>query len=180
MSKRFFAVLAGLVLWPQVAFVPSAQATGAGACTISGTINFTSSPLTPTQGAWNIEPAVIQCYGQFRPWGRMLGPGSFAGSGVYATPPTASGAASGACAPHIGSGTVDYMIPTSEQDVHLIEPQSFFMAGAGSFTTPTLKGIFQVGPINDGDEGCLAQPVSDAVFLAQVVLLRPPSTAAFR
>lgn len=167
-------MLVGLALVPLLGFVPTARATGTGVCTISGTIHFTSSPRTPTEGGWSIEPAVMQCRGVFRGWDRILGPGSFKGSGVYSNPPTGGGT----CVPQVGSGTVDYLIPTSEQDVRVIEPQGFLLAGAGSFTTPTLKGTFQVTPPFDGEADCQAKPATEAYFLAEVVMLRLPPRPA--
>jgi hypothetical protein len=74
----------------------------------------------------------------------------------------------GGCARALGSGTVDYWIPTDEQDVHVKEPHTFLLAGAGAFTTPTLRGLFQT--VSDGN--CLTTPPARALFLAEVSLLR--------
>jgi len=51
------------------------------------------------------------------------------------------------------------------------EPHAFLLAGAGVFTTPTLRGTFQI-PLYEGN--CLTAPVSRAMFLAQVSLVRVP------
>lgn len=168
--KRSAALLA-LVVLPVLGFIPTAHALGAGICTISGTIRFSTSPQIPTQGTWHIETGVIECRGLFNRVERILGPGSFSGSGFYGTMAPNHG---GACLHQVGSGTVDYRIPTSEQDVHLIEPQTFVLAGAGSFTTPTLKGTFQVSPPYDGEGVCLTKPLSRAVFLAEAAMVRHP------
>ena len=64
---------------------------------------------------------------------------------------------------------VDYWIPTEKQDVHVVEPNAFLLAGAGAITTPTLKGVFQI-PAYDGN--CVTAPVTRATFLAEVTLFR--------
>jgi hypothetical protein len=71
---------------------------------------------------------------------------------------------------HVGTGKVDYMIPTSEADVRIQEPHDFVLAGAGAFTTPSLRGTFQITPPYEGD--CVTRPVTRATFIAQAVLLR--------
>jgi hypothetical protein len=164
--RRCVGLVLVLVALPLVRFAPAAEATGAAVCTISGTITFSPSSVTAARGSWAIEPAVIDCHGLFRSSDRILGPGRFAGSGSYTAVPQGSGP----CLQWIGSGTVDYVIPTSEQDVHLTEPHSFVLAGAGSFTTPTLRGPFQVTSLEDAD--CVTKPVTTALFVAQVVLVR--------
>ena len=50
-----------------------------------------------------------------------------------------------------------------------MEPYAFLLAGAGAFTTPTLRGTFQ---ITSFDGNCVTGPVTKASFLAQVTLLR--------
>jgi hypothetical protein len=167
--KRALLML-GLAALPTLGVAPAAEATGAAACTITGTINFSPSTVTATEGTWAIEPAVIECRGVFRSWERILGPGSFAGSGSYSALPTGSGT----CLHHTGSGTVDYRIPTTEADVHLTEPQSFVLAGAGAFSTPSLRATFQVSPPYDGD--CVTKPVTKALFVAEASMVRfsPP------
>jgi len=166
-------LLAGLVLAPIFGSAPRAEAAGAAGCTISGTITFRSAPSAPREGVWAIDPAVIDCHGLFNTWERILGPGSFTGSGTFTMAPHGGGA----CLQHIGSGTVDYRIPTSEQDVHLIEPQTFALAGAGSFRTPSLGGTFQLAQLQDGESDCMTQPVTRAVFVAQALMVRarPPA-----
>jgi hypothetical protein len=140
-------------------------------CTISGTINFSPSPQTPTQGGWSIDPAVIECRGLFRGWDRILRAGSFTGSGSYSTGRDSRGT----CLHRVGWGTVDYMIHTAEQDVHMVEPHDFVVTGAGTFTTPTLSGTSQVVPPYSGQGNCLTTPVTKAFLFAQVVMARLPS-----
>jgi hypothetical protein len=167
--KSPFVTLSGLALLCLLGFAPPADALGAGVCTISGIINFSPSQ-TPLQGVWSIDPAVIECRGLFRSWDRILQPGSFIGSGSYST------SGNGSCLERVGWGTVDYMIHTSEQDVHMVEPHEFVLAGGGTFTTPTLSGTSQVVPPYHGEGDCLTKPVSQkAFFLAQVVMARIPS-----
>jgi hypothetical protein len=168
--KRLVVLLTGLLAFALPGSMPAAQAVGTAVCSISGTITFTSSPRAPAQGGWSIDPAVIDCRGLFNGWERILGPGSFAGSGSYTT----GSDSSGKCVHHIGSGTVDYWIPTSEQDVHMIEPHTFVLTGGGAFSTPTLQGSFELLPASDG--GCLANPGSKMSFVAEAVMLRlrPP------
>jgi hypothetical protein len=163
--KRSLIIL-GLAALPIVGPVSTAEATGGAACTITGTISFEPSPVTPADGKWRIEPAVIDCRGLFRSWERILGPGVFAGSGTYTTLPT-SGAS---CLHNIGSGIVDYRIPTTEADVHLNEQHNFVLAGAGAFSTPTLRGTFQVTPPYEGD--CVTKRVTKALFLAEASMVR--------
>ena len=171
--KRSLPLLSGLVVSSLLGFAPPADALGAAVCTVSGTINFVPSPQTPARGGWSIEPAVMECRGLFRSWERILGPGSFTGSGSYNAAPDGRGA----CLHHVGSGTVDYRIPTSEQDVHMIEPHDFVLAGSGSFITPTLRGTFQVMPPYDGEGDCVTKPVTKALFLAEAVMVRSRSTS---
>lgn len=169
MKRSFVAGLVCLTLAPFLTAVPAADATAAGVCTISGTINF--SPPASSGGRWTISPGLIECQGFFFGWSPMVGPGSFAASGSYTALPAGAG-----CAEQLGSGTVDYWIMTTRQHVHLIEPYSFVLAGAGAFTTPTLRGTFQI-PLYDGN--CVSTPRTAAPFLAEVTLARagppPPS-----
>ena len=168
MKRSFVAELVCLTLASFLTAVPAAHASAAGVCTISGTINF--APSASPQGRWEISPGVIECRGFFS-GNPMIGPGSFVGSGSYTAVPSGAG-----CLEQLGSGTVDYWITTTEQQVHLIEPHSFILAGAGPFTTPTLRGTFQI-PLYDGN--CVATPRTTTLFLAQVTLARggprPPS-----
>jgi hypothetical protein len=162
---RSVAVLAGLALAIVVGPAPAAEAFGAGACTIGGTITFTPSGQTPDQGDWAIAPGVIQCRGQFNTYEYMTRNGSFGGSGTYTSLPSSEGA----CLKELGTGTVDYWIPTDKQDIHVKEAYAFLLAGAGAFTTPTLRGVFQVTTF---DHNCVTGPVTKASFLAQVTLFR--------
>jgi hypothetical protein len=163
--KRSVAVLAGLALAMFLGPTPPADALGLGVCTISGTITFTPTTAGPDHGHWEITPAVIQCRGQFNTKELMVRQGSFAGSGAYTVVPSGDGG----CLRELGTGTVDYWITTDEQDVHIKEPHAFLLAGAGAFTTPTLRGVFEI-PTYEGN--CLTTPVTKGLFLAQVTLLR--------
>jgi hypothetical protein len=158
-----------LALLPLIGLAPSADATGGAFCTISGTINFVPSGAVPTQGTWSIDPALISCQGIFRAYERITGPGRFTGSGVYSEIPGGSGS----CLQHVGSGTVDYMVPTSAADVHINEAHEFVLVGAGAFSTPSLNGSFQVTPPYEGD--CVTGPVTKANFVAQGLLVRTPA-----
>jgi len=173
--KRSLAGLAGLVLTTLVWPAPAAEAVGAGVCTISGTIRFTPSAAAG-QGLWDINPAVIQCRGMFNvvstPRGthgvgeQFTGQGtSFTGSGSYKTVPSADGG----CLHELGEGEVDYWIVTQNQDIHMQEKNAFHLAGAGTFTTPTLYGSFQI-PLHEGE--CLTGPATTALFLAEVFVVR--------
>jgi hypothetical protein len=170
MKCPLVAALVCLTLTSFLTAAPAADATAAGVCTISGTINF--SPSTSSQ-RWEISPGVIECRGFFSGWDSMLGSGSFAASGSYTSVPSSAG-----CVEQLGSGTVDYWITTTTQHIHLIEPHSFVLAGAGVFTTPTLRGTFQI-PLYDGN--CVTTPRTATLFLAQVTLARagPPPPAGW-
>jgi hypothetical protein len=154
----------GLMLTGLLTPAPSAEASGAAVCTISGTISF--APSSASQGVWRISPAVISCQGLFRGYERIVGGGSFSGFGSY----TAQPGGSGTCLHHAGLGTVDYTIQTTETDVHIQEPHEFVLAGAGAFVTKTLKGTFQVTPPYEGD--CVTKPMTKAFFVAQGVMVR--------
>jgi hypothetical protein len=168
--KRILTWALALASLPFVGFVPPAGATGGGACTISGTIIFLHSPGTTTQGVWAIDPGVISCQGLFNGYDRILGPGRFSGTGSY----TALPGGSGPCLRNVGSGNVDYSFSTTGSDVHLVEPNNYTLAGVGTFTTPTLKGTFEITPPYEGD--CVTAPITKALFLAEVTLVRfvPP------
>ncbi|MCA1846882.1 MAG: hypothetical protein LC792_27545, partial [Actinobacteria bacterium] len=153
-----------------VASPPAAEAVAAGACSISGTIVFTPSTAGADHGAWVIGPAVISCRGPFRfPHPEQMNgvPGWFSGVGSYTTVPVGPSH----CLRELGTGTVDYWIKTEEQDVHMKEAHEFLLAGAGLFTTPTLRGTFEVA-LHEGN--CLTGPVNRATFLAQVTVVRVP------
>jgi hypothetical protein len=162
--KRPLAFVVGLLLLPLIGVVPSAHAMGEAACTISGTIDFV--PTGPAgQGLWTIEPGVISCQGLFRAKRMITGPGSFIGSGTYAAAPNGQAP----CLHYVGSGEVEYTVPTMEADNRIKEHHDFVFAGAGAFTTPTLRGSFQVVPPSDGN--CLAKPMK-ASFVAEAVMVR--------
>jgi hypothetical protein len=178
--KRSVALLAVMTLAAFLAVTPAADAVGTGACSISGTIRFTPSPTTPDHGAWNIEPAVIQCRGVFNLFGapasgigfgeHMTGVGQpFIGFGSYTTVPGTKG-----CLHELGNGTVEYFLQTDWQDVHMQEPNSFRLAGVGSFTTPTLYGSFQI-PLHESN--CVSEPATTALFLAEVTMVRTTGTS---
>ncbi|MEW6473582.1 MAG: hypothetical protein AB1679_15045 [Actinomycetota bacterium] len=164
---RWAIALAGL---PLVGLVPAADATGAAACTITGTITFLHAGNPATQGTWTIDPAVINCQGLFNGYERIVGPGRFSGTGSY----TALPGGSGSCLRNVGSGTVDYTFPTTGADVHLVEPNDYTLAGIGAFTTPSLRGTFEITPPYEGD--CVTKPITKALFLAEAMLVRfvPP------
>ncbi len=156
--------------------IPPAGATGTAVCMISGTITFSDSALTTTDGVWTIGPAMINCQGPYNGYERITGPGRFAGSGTY----TAFPRGSGTCLHSVGSGTVEYGFPTTAYDIRLVEPQNYTLVGAGAFTTPSLKGSFEVTPPYDGD--CVTKPVTTALFVAQASLLRfyPPDPDRYK
>jgi hypothetical protein len=162
MKRSFVAGLVCLTLGSFLTAAPAAEATAAGVCTISGTIKF--SPSASSQGRWAISPGVIECRGFFFGWHSMLGPGSFVAWGFYNAVPSGTG-----CVEQLGSGAVDYWIATTQQHVHIIEPHAFMLAGAGAFTTPTLRGTFQI-PLYDGN--CVTTARTTTLFLAQVTLAR--------
>jgi hypothetical protein len=162
---RSVAVLAGLALAIVVGPVPAAEAFGVGACTIGGAITFSPGDQTPDQGTWNIAPATIVCRGQYNTKELMVRSGAFNGSGSYTSLPSAQGG----CLRQLGTGSVDDWVTTEKQDVHVTEPHAFLLAGAGAFTTPTLRGVFEIVSY-EGD--CLTGPVTKANFQAQVTLFR--------
>jgi hypothetical protein len=163
--KRVVAVLAVVAL-PVLGFSSTAGAIEEGACTISGTITFSSQ--APSAGVWTIGPAVIDCQGLVAARRLITGRGPFRGSGSFAAlAPGDSG-----CLRQAGSGTLEYKIPTTAGDIVITEPENHTLAGIGSFNTPRLHGSFQVAPPYDGD--CLTKPISRATFLAQVVLYGYP------
>ena len=171
--KRSVLLVLGLLMWPLAGSTPVAEATGAGACTISGTMTFRTASLGAQEGSWAIEPAVISCQGLYNAYERILGPGEFSGSGTYTTlpgPPKGTEAPN-SCVHNSGFGTVDYTVLTAGYDVHLTEPQDYTLNGAsGTFNTTSLHGTFQVLPPYDGD--CMSTPVTKAFFVAQAALVR--------
>jgi hypothetical protein len=165
--KRCFALACwSLVVLSPVEFAPAAGAVGLGVCRISGTIVFSSR--TAGDGQWSIVDGIIDCQGLIAARRRILAPGPFKGSGSFTALPDGGGT----CLHQAGSGTVDYRIPTSGGDILITEPDAYTLAGAASFTTPTLRGTFELPPPYDGD--CLTRPVTRAPFVAQALLYRYP------
>jgi hypothetical protein len=161
--KHFVAALSVLGM-AVLGFTPTADAVGYGACTIVGSISFSSQ--TPGTGTWAIGPATLDCQGIVGKRARITGRGPLNGSGAYKT------LAPGACLPQQGTGKVEYAIPTEGGVIKVSEAASDTLAGAGVFDTPTLHGTFQVAPPYDGD--CVTKPLSRATFVAQVALYRYP------
>jgi hypothetical protein len=168
--KRLIGLLAGVAMLPLVGAVPPAQALGAGACTIGGTISFEPPNGPYIRGNWSIRPGAINCHGLFKGPDYFTGQGSFTGSGTYSVLPSGTGA----CIHQVGSGTVDYTIRTISSTYRLTEESEFVLAGAGKFTTPSLKGSFVVPPPYEGD--CITKPVTRATFVSQALMVReaPP------
>jgi hypothetical protein len=164
--KRLFALLLILVALPLVGPAPSANALAAGVCTITGTINFDPSLAPYSPGAWSIGPAAISCQGLSKGPERFVGQGPFVGSGSYSVLPTGTGG----CLHHVGMGTVEYTVPSTGYPLRVKEAHQFVLAGAGSFTTPSLRGSFQETPPFEGD--CVTTPVTRATFVAEAVLMR--------
>ena len=162
--KRPIAWVVGLLLLPLIGVVPTAHAMGTAACRISGTIDLVPTSTTG-QGRWMIEPGVINCEGLFRAKRMITGPGKFSGSGTYdeASP------GAGPCLHIVGTGQVDYTVPTFDADNRIQEQQDFVLAGAGAFATPSLRGSFQVVPPYEGN--CLSKPVK-GTLVAEAVLVR--------
>jgi hypothetical protein len=174
MVKRTVAAsvsLISLVVAPLMLTAGPAGAHAAGACTITGTITFAPTAPAAADGRWAVSPGVISCRGVYNGSERIINPGPFTASGTYTSVPAAGG-----CAVQLGSGTVDYWVLTSEQDIHFREPHAAFSPGsAGAFTTPTLRGAFQIPP----DAGCLGDLAGQkAAFLAEVALVRHQGTGA--
>ena len=164
--NRRLALLVSLAALPFAGSVPPAGATGGAACLISGTMQFTPDPASTARGVWHIGPGVISCEGAFRAKHIITGPGKFIGSGTY----TEASSGSGTCLHNVGTGQVDYVIPTTEANIRVQEQHDFVFAGAGAFTTPSLRGTFQVTPPYEGD--CVNEHVTRATFVAQAVMLR--------
>ena len=174
--KRALAVLAGFLMAGLAMPTPAADAVGLAECLISGTIRFTPSAQDPHRGAWDIDPAVIQCQGMFNfvssprqgnGVGETFNPQgqAFKGFGDYQTVPSSDGG----CLHELGAGTVDYYLRTVNQDIHMKEQNTFLLAGAGTFTTPTLYGSFQI-PLHESS--CMTGPPTTALFLAEVTMVR--------
>ena len=164
--KRFVAGLS-LVVLSVLGFSPAADAVGYGGCTISGTITFSSSSKTLSEGTWRIGPAILDCQGIVASRRFITGRGPFTGSGAFSELSAGTG---GACR-QSGTGTVEYTVPTSGGDIHVSEPDTYTVIGVGAFTTPSLRGTVQIVPAS-GD--CVTGPVTKATFLAEVTLYRYP------
>ena len=163
--KRPIALVVGLVLLPLIGLGPNAHAMGEAACVISGTIDFMPSSATPGQGTWRIERSVLDCQGLFRAKRVITGPGEFSGSGTYTAVPTAAAP----CLHAVGTGEVEYTVPTMEADNRIREQHDFVFAGAGAFTTPSLRGSFQVVAPSEGN--CLSKPMK-GTFVVEAVMVR--------
>jgi|SRR5581483_4819379 len=165
MVKRTAAALIGLMAAPLITSAQPAAATAAAGCLITGTITFEGPAAAgPGGGRWNIHQGVIDCRGVYNGWERIINPGSFSAAGTYTALPTG-----GPCAIQLGEGTVDYWVLTSEQDIHVKEPHTFSPGPAGAFTTPSLRGSFQILP----DATCLAAGTDHkATFAAEVTLVK--------
>ena len=163
--KRVVAVLA-LVVLPALGFTQPAHAVGYGACTIVGTITF--STTTMSTGTWTIGPATLDCQGIIGKRARITGRGPFTGSGTY----TAIAPGDGGCLRQTGTGKVEYSIPTASGTIQVREAETHTLAPVGVIDTPTLHGTLQVLPPYDGD--CVTKPVSRAAFVAEVMLYRYP------
>ena len=153
-----------------VGFVPAAEAIGGAVCTIGGTITFSPPSTGSAEGLWSIGPAAISCQGALNGY-HFYGQGPFSGSGSFTGPLPAAG---GGCLPHVGTGTVDYIMRTGAAVHHIRETKHFTLAGAGKFVTPSLRGSLALVPPFDGD--CVTKPVTRATFFAQGAL---PKTAPF-
>jgi hypothetical protein len=157
-------VLLAAVATAVVGFVPAADAVGAAACVIGGTITFSAPSGSPGAGAWEINPGQIDCNGALNGY-RIFGAGPFTGSGTY----TALAPAGDPCLHQVGTGTVDYRIESGAMVFHMREAQRFVVAGAGEFATPTLRGTIQLAPPYQGD--CVTKPLTRATFTAQALIL---------
>lgn len=162
--KRIVAVLAFVVL-PVTAFTSPAQAVGYGACTIVGTMTF--STKTQSSGTWAMRPAILDCQGIIGKRARIIGRGPISGEGSYSL--LSSG--DGTCL-QSGTGKVQYEIPTASGLIKVNESASHTLAGVGLFDTPSLHGSMQLPP--PYDEDCVTKPVTRAMFVAQVLLYRYP------
>jgi hypothetical protein len=168
---RRILVLGAVVATSVVGFVPAASGLGGAVCVISGTITFApQSAEAPagSPGAWNIGPAQIECNGAINGY-RISGTGPFTGSGTYTSPPMA-GSPCGHLVHHVGMGNVDYLMRSAAMIYRVRESKRFVLAGAGEFSTPSLRGTLQLLPPYDGD--CVTKPITRATFVAQGLYLR--------
>lgn len=169
MVRRLVLLLSAIVV-AFVGFVPApAQALGAAACVISGTITFEGPSATAATGEWNLAPGQITCNGIIKGY-RIFGSGPFTGSGTYEALPV-TGAA---CLQLVGTGEVDYIMRSGAMVWHMREAQRFLLAGAGEIATPTLRGPAKLAPPYEGD--CVTEPVTRAFFAAEVVMVNHHGT----
>lgn len=167
---RRVLLLGAIVATSVVGFVPPASGLGGAACLISGTITFTppaAEAAAGSPGFWNIGPGQIQCNGIINGY-RIWGTGPFTGSGTFTSLPVASNC--GHLVHHVGTGNVDYLMRSAAMLFRMRETKRFVLAGAGEFSTPSLRGAIQLLPPYDGD--CLTQPITRATFVAQGRYLR--------
>lgn len=163
LGSRTILMLAALA--PSIVGVAApADALGGAACTITGTIMFEPPTTAAGSGMWHVGPGQIQCNGVTNGY-RIFGSGPFTGSGTYTGLPVGTGS----CLPHIGTGTVDYVIRSGAMEFRMRETKRFVLAGAGEFTTPTMRGSLQLMPPYEGD--CATTPVTRATFIAQGFLV---------
>ena len=155
---------------------PAAEAIGAAECLITGTIRFIPSAENPERGAWNIDPAMIQCQGMFNfvssprqgnGVGESFNPQGqqFRGTGSYQTVPSSDGG----CLHELGEGEVDYWIPHREAGrphegaEHLPPGRRRYLHDPDAATGRSRsRGTGQL-PDGPGDQG---------PFLAEVTLVR--------
>ena len=165
-------MLGAVVAMSVVGFVPAASGLGGAVCAIGGTITFappSAGAAAGSPGAWNIGPAQIECNGAINGY-RISGTGPFTGSGTYSSPPEAAGSPCGHLVHHVGIGNVDYLMRSAAMIYRVRESKRFVLAGAGEFSTPSLRGAIQLLPPYDGD--CVTKPITRATFLAQGRYLR--------
>jgi hypothetical protein len=168
---RRILLLGVVVATSVVGFVPAASGLGGALCRISGTISFAppaADAPAGTAGGWEIGPAQIECDGAINGY-RISGTGPFAGSGTFTGLPSAGGTC-GHFVHLVGSGNVDYLMRSAAMIYRVRETKRFVLAGAGEFSTPSLRGAMQLLPPYDGD--CLTKPITRATFFAQGRYLR--------
>ncbi|HEV3363971.1 MAG TPA: hypothetical protein VG795_07495 [Acidimicrobiia bacterium] len=168
---RRVVLLGAVVATSVVGFVPTAGALGGAVCVISGTITFAppaAEAPAGSPGAWTIGPGQIQCNGIINGY-RIWGTGPFHGSGTYTSLPL-GGDTCGHLVHHVGMGNVDYLMRSAAMLFRVRETKRFVLAGAGEFSTPSLRGAMQLLPPYEGD--CVTTPITRATFAAQARYLR--------
>jgi hypothetical protein len=168
---RRILLLVGVVATSVLGFVPAANGLGGAVCVISGTITFappSAEAPAGSPGSWDIGPGQIQCNGIINGY-RIWGTGPFTGSGTYTSLPVA-GSTCGHLVHHVGMGNVDYLMRSAAMLFRMRETKRFVLAGAGEFSTPSLRGALQLLPPYDGD--CVTKPITRATFVAQARYLR--------